>query len=220
MSHRFLNDLEQLKRNLLSMGAVAEGMLQKVSVAIMDRNSELLLEVREDENEINQLQREIDNEVVRLIVVFTPVAGDLRFLMMATRISYELERIGDQALNVCDHFDKLMRGTSPKPYEHLPKMVTIVQEMLHQSLDAFIERSEEKAIAVMKRDDEVDDLNDRIFSAHLADMSHDARHASTALGLILVARSFERVADLAVDIAEDVIYLLRGKDVRHVKTMW
>lgn len=220
MSQRFHHDLEQLKRRLLAMGALAEGMLQKVSAAVIDRDVDLIQEVREDEKEVDALQREIDSEVVRLIGVYTPVAADLRFLLMATRINSELERIGDQAENVCDHFEKLIQGTAPKAFVHLPRMVTIAQEMLHEALDAFIERSEEKAVAVMKRDDEVDDLNEEIRQTHLADMAKDPTVVSAALGQIFIARAFERVADLAVDIAEDVVYLIRGEDVRHVKTSW
>jgi phosphate transport system protein len=220
MPHRFHNDLEQLKRRLLSMGALAEGMLQKASAAVVGRDTDLVKEVREDEKEMNALQREIDNEVIRLIGVYTPVAADLRFLLMATRINGELERIGDQAENVCDHFEKLIVGASPKPFARLPRMATIAQEMLHEAIDAFLEQSEEKAVAVMKRDDEVDDLNDEIRKTHLEDMARDPSVVSTALGLIFIARSFERVADLAVDISEDVVYLVRGEDVRHVKTSW
>ena len=173
MPQRLQNDLEQLKRRLLSMGALAEGMLQKASSAALERDADLIREVRDDEKEMNALQREIDSEVVRLIGKYTPVAADLRFLLMATRINSELERIGDQAVNVCDYYDELLESHPAKPFEQLPRMVTIAQEMFHEALDAFIERSEEKAVAVMKRDDQVDDLDDEIRQKNLEDMAKD-----------------------------------------------
>jgi phosphate transport system protein len=195
-------------------------MLQKVSEAVLKRNSDLMQEVLNDEKEVDALEREIDSEVIRLISVYTPVAEDLRFLLMASRINSELERIGDQAENVCDYFKELLQGNPEKPFVHLPRMVTIAQEMLREALDAFIERSEEKAAAVMIRDDEIDALNDEIRDKQLEDMAKDPTIVRTALGMILIARAFERVADLAVDISIGVVYLVRGEDVRHVKKAW
>ena len=220
MSQRFNHDREQLMRRLLSMGAIAEGMLQKVSEAVLKRNADLMQEVLKDEKEVDALEREIDSEVIRLISVYTPVAEDLRFLLMASRINNELERIGDQAENVCDYFKELLQASPEKPFVHLPRMATIAQEMLHKALDAFIERSEEKAAAVMRRDDEIDALNDEVREKQLEDMAQDPTIVRTALGMILIARAFERVADLAVDISIGVVYLLRGEDIRHVKKAW
>ncbi|MCU0664561.1 MAG: phosphate signaling complex protein PhoU [Myxococcota bacterium] len=219
MSRRFNEDLSKLKREVLAMGALAEGMIRKTMSALVDRNPALIQEVLADEVRMDAFQRAIDTETVRLIGIFTPVAGDLRVLLMITRINAELERCADQAVSICYGYEnlKLLEGEPLKPLVDLPRMASIAEQMFHDSMEAFVHNSAEEAMAVIKQDDDVDKLNDQIFRELLTYMLSDPRNISRALGLILTARAFERIADHAVNIAEDVVYIVRGEDIRHVK---
>jgi len=219
MPKRFDDDLNKLKRDVLAMGAVAEGMIRKAMAALVDRDPALIKDVLADEDRLDEFQRAIDNETVRLIGVYTPVAGDLRILLMITRINAELERIGDQAVTICYGYESLKLIEEPplKPLVDLPRMAGIAEGMLHRALEAFLNSSEGDAEVVIGTDDQVDRLNDQIFRELLTYMLGDPRNISRSLGLILTARAFERVADHAVNIAEDVVYIVRGEDIRHVK---
>jgi phosphate transport system protein len=216
---RFDEDLGKLKENVLVMGALAEGMIRKTVVALIDRNVELIREVMEDEKRMDVFQREIDTETMRLIGIYTPVAGDLRVLLMVTRINAELERIGDQTVNICHSYENLRLLEEPplKPLVDLPRMAAIAQEMLHRVLGAFVAGSAEESMAVIRTDDEVDRLNDHVFRELLTYMVKDSQNTERALGLMFTSRGFERIADHAVNIAEDVVYIVRGEDIRHVK---
>lgn len=219
MPKRFDEDLGRLKEGVLAMGALAEGMIRKTVVALIDRNAGLIREVLEDEKRMDVFQRDIDTETVRLIGMYTPVAGDLRVLLMVTRINAELERIGDQTVTICHSYENLRLLEEPplKPLVDLPRMAAIAQEMLHRVLGAFVAGSADGSMAVIRTDDEVDRLNDQVFRELLTYMVKDSRNTQRALGLIFTARGFERIADHAVNIAEDVVYIVRGEDIRHVK---
>jgi phosphate transport system protein len=219
MPKRFDEDLAALEQEVLSMGALTEGMIRKTIAALVVRDPSLIRDVLADEERMDVFQREIDNETVRLIGVYTPVAGDLRTLLMITRINAELERCADLAVSACYSYQnlKLIEEAPLKPLVDLPRMAALTEQMLRRSLDAFVGGSAEEALAVIAADDEVDQLNDQIFRELLTYMLGDPRNISRALGLILTARAFERIADHVVNIAEDVIYAVRGEDVRHVK---
>jgi len=219
MPKRFDEDLYKLKQDVLAMGAVAEGMIRKTMGVLMDRNVRLIAEVMADEDKMDAYQRSIDNETVRLIGVYTPVARDLRFLLMITRINAELERCADHAVSICHGYQslKLLEEPPLKPLVDLPRMAVIAEQMLHRSLEAFLKGSEGDAEVVIQTDDQVDRLNDQIFRELVTYMLGDPRSISRALGLILTARAFERIADHAVNIAEDVVYIVRGEDIRHIK---
>jgi phosphate transport system protein len=219
MPKRFDEDLARLKQDVLAMGALAEGMIRKTMGALVDRNVAVIKEVLADEDKVDAFQRSIDNETVRLIGVYTPVAGDLRVLFMITRINAELERCADHAVSICHSYEKLKLLEEPplKPLVDLPRMAATAERMLHQGLEAFLSASADQAMAVIRSDDQVDELNDQIFRELLTYMLGDPRNISRALGLILTARAFDRVADHAVNIAEDVVYIVRGEDIRHVK---
>jgi phosphate transport system protein len=219
VSRRFDKDLAALKQNLLFMGALAEGMIRKTMNALVDRNPSLIEDVLKDETRMDDFQRSIDNETVRLIGVYTPVAGDLRILLMITRINAELERCADLAVSICYGYEnlKLLEESPLKPLVDLPRMAMLTEQMLHRSLKAFMSGSADEALSVIKTDDEVDQLDDQIFRELLTYMLGDPRNISRALGLILTARAFERIADHVVNIAEDIVYIVRGEDIRHVK---
>lgn len=218
MPNRFDEDSSALKARLLEMGRLASGMIRSTIAALMRRDRSLVREVLEVESRMDAFQREVDNEVLRLIAVYTPVARNLRELLMATRINGELERIGDQAATICYTYQNLHLLDEPpvKPLEDLPRMAVLAEQMLHEALHAFVAGSAEESVAVIQADNEVDRLNDLIFQELLAFMTTDVRQSRRALGLILAARGFERVADHAVNIAEDVVFIVRGEDIRHV----
>jgi len=220
MPKRFDEDLYKLKQDVLAMGTVAEGMIRKAMGVLVDRNPALIAQVLANEDKMDAFQRSIDNETVRLIGVFTPVARDLRFLLMITRINAELERIGDHAVAICQSYEnlKLLEEPPLKPLVDLPRMAGIAEQMLHRALEAFLKGSEGDAEVVIQTDDQVDRLNDQIFRELVTYMLGDPRTINRVLGLILTARAFERVADHAVNIAEDVVYIVRGEDIRHVKS--
>jgi phosphate transport system protein len=215
MPKQFDDDLAELKKKLLTMGGNAESMIHKMITTLVDRNVDLLDEIRAIESEMDGFQTEIDDETVRLISVYTPVAGDLRLLLMVTRINAELERIGDQTFNILKVFEDLLEEEPLKPLVDLPRMANITQDMLRRALNAFVEKSDETAMSVIESDDEVDKLNNQIFRELVTYMLSDPKNINRALGLILTARAFERIGDHAVNIAEDVIYVVRGEDIRH-----
>ena len=215
MPKQFDRDLAELKKKLLVMGGNAEQMVHKAITALIERNESLLEDVRELERGMDRAQTEIDEDTVRLIGVYTPVAGDLRLLLMITRINAELERIGDQAFNVLKVFETLLREEPLKPLVDLPRMANTARNMLRQALDCFAEGSDEGAVSVIAMDDEVDKLNDQIFRELVTYMLSDPGSINRALGLLLTARAYERIGDHAVNIAEDVIYVVRGEDIRH-----
>lgn len=219
MPKRFDEDLAKLKGDVLAMGALAEGMIRKTMAALVERRPELIQEVLQDEKRVDRFQLDIDNETVRLISVFTPVARDLRVLLMITRINAEIERIADHAVNSCYSFQnlKLLEEPPLKPLVDLPRMAAISEGMLHRALEAFMGGSADQAMAVIRDDDQIDGLNDQIFRELLTYMLSDPHSINRALGLLLAARSFERIADHAVNVAEDVVYIVRGEDIRHVK---
>jgi phosphate transport system protein len=215
MPLQFDTDLTKLKEDLLRMGALAERMIHDVTVTAVDGNAELLKQVYEREEEMDRLQTEIDEETIRMIGVYTPVAGDLRLLMMITRINAELERIGDRVVNV-GHIVESLMDKPPKTLVDLPRIAQASESMVRGALNAFVNGSESEAMAVIAADDEIDKLSDQMFRVILTHMLDDPHTMGRMLGLMLMAQAFERLADHAVNIAEDVVYMVKGKDIRHL----
>jgi phosphate transport system protein len=215
MARRFETELRQLKERLVRMGSLAEKMVARAIESLTGRSAEPMEEVFETEEEVNELQLEIDERVIELIALRQPVASDLRLLVMATKISGELERIGDQAVNICQNTRVLLELPPAKPPMEIPVMALTVQEMVRHSLDAFVRGEIPPARRALDTDDTVDDYKDAIFRELLASLKADPAGAQRSLALILIARNLERVADHATNIAEEVIYLVQGRDVRH-----
>jgi phosphate transport system protein len=211
----FDEELESLKEKLLLMASLAELMIYQAIKSLIQRDSSLISEVNSQEEKINHLHIEIDEMCLRLLALRQPVAVDLRFITSAMKINSELERIGDQAVNISQCSSFLIKQPQVKPLIDIPRMAEIVQKMVKDSLDAFISRDVNLARSVLSRDDEVDGLKDQIFRELLTFMMSDQSTIPRALELILVSRHLERVADHATNIAEDVIYLVQGKDIRH-----
>jgi len=215
MPKKFDQELAALKKDLLEMGSAAEAMIRDAMRALVERDEKLIPTVLAHEEKLDTFQVSIDDHVVRLIVTHAPVAQDLRFLLMAARLNSELERIGDQAVEICHNVQMLIEVPPLKPLVDLPKMAVLAEGMVHGGLDAFSNGTPEKALATIRDDDQVDVLNDQIFRELLTYMMSDARNIPRALALLLTARSLERIADHAVNMCEEVVYLIKGQDIRH-----
>jgi phosphate transport system protein len=215
MKRKFDEQLLALKNKVVAMGDTAQVMVRDAMKALVERNEKYIHAVVMNEDKLDHFQVEIDNEAIRLMAIQSPVAYDLRLLLMVARINTELERVGDLGVNMCENVKMLLSDPPLKPLIDLPKMAEIAASMLHQSLQAFLESSSEKALLVIQRDDEVDALNDQLFRELLTYMLSDPKNITRALSLILLARSLERIADHATNIAEEVVYLVKGEDIRH-----
>jgi len=215
MERHFEHDLGQLKERLLWMGGLAERAVHQAVHAVLEGDASLAQRVLDEENAINELQIEIDDRVVQLLALHQLMATDLRFALAVSRINSDLERIGDQAVNIAQSAQRILRHPRVKPYVDLPRMSELAEEMVRDSLNAVVRGDVKLARSVLTRDDTVDSLRDQIFRELLSYMMGDSSVVFPAFDLVLVAKNLERVADLATNIAEDVIYMVVGRDVRH-----
>jgi len=214
--HRHFEDqLQELKGRLVTMGTDAESMIERAVKSLLERDANRLPDVFKTEAEVNQLHIEIDERVINLIALHHPVAADLRLVVMCTKIGGELERIGDQAVNICQNTTELLRYPPLKPLIDIPLMAEIARRMLREALDAFVRQDASLAQKVLNTDDEVDAFKNQIFRELLTYMMADPGTIPRALALILISRNLERVGDHATNIAEEVIYAAQGRDVRH-----
>ncbi len=211
----FVVELEELNEAILAMGAMVESSIHCSVQALVERDERLARRVIEDEFRINQMELDIDSRVTRLLALNQPVASDLRLLIMALKINTDLERMGDLASNIAERAISLISVPPVKPLVDTPRMAALVEDMLHRSLDAFVTRDADLAAKVLPADDEVDDLRDGIYTELVAAMQNDPEVVKPAINLMFIARNLERIADHATNIAEDVIFLVRGVDVRH-----
>jgi phosphate transport system protein len=215
MERHFERDLEELKERLLWMGSLAERSVHQAVHAVLEADEKLALAVLTEENVINELQIEIDDRVVQLLALQQLMAADLRFVLAIARINNDLERIGDQAVNIAQSAQRILRHPRVKPYVDLPRMGELAEKMMRDSLDSLVRRDVELARSVLARDDQVDQLRDQLFRELLTYMMGDSSVVFPAFELILVAKNLERIADHATNVAEDVIYMVAGSDVRH-----
>jgi phosphate transport system protein len=218
MERHFEIDLSELKERLLWMGSLAERAVHQAAHAVLDGEESLAKEVLDGENAINELQIEIDDRVVQLLALHQLMAVDLRLVLAVSRINNDLERIGDQAVNMALAAQRIMRHPRVKPYVDLPRMSELAEGMVRDSLNAVVQRDVELARSVMARDDQVDNLRDQIFRELLSYMMGDSSVVFQSFELILVAKNLERIGDHATNIAEDVIYMVGGHDVRHASS--
>jgi phosphate transport system protein len=212
MERHFDKSLDHLNRKIIEMGTVAETMIGRAVQALAERRMDMTDEVFALESRINHMQIELDEEALRLLATQQPVAADLRFLVAAMKINGELERIGDQAVNVCESTRILLQQPPLKP---LPMMTETAQKMVRESLNAFVTRDTALAKTVIGEDDRVDNFKDQIFRELLTYMMSEPSTIPRAMSLVLISRNLERIGDQATNIAEEVIYMVEGKDVRH-----
>ncbi len=215
MERHFDEELKQLKERLLTMASHCEKMIHLSVKALEKRDLEPANEVFALEREVNQLHLEMDDRAMKLFALQSPVAGDLRAIMAAMKINAELERIGDQAVNVSQNTFQLLKQPQLKPLIDIPMMAEITESMLRDALDAFVRHDTELARQVCLRDDKVDALKDQIFRELLTYMITDSSTIKRCIDLILISRNFERIGDHATNIAEDVIFMVKGQDIRH-----
>ena len=209
------NRLFDLRENLLLMGGRAEEMIRHAVNSLIRRDSDLAKRVIGDDDEIDELEKKLDEEITDILVRQQPMATDMRFLVSAMKMTSDLERIGDSSVNIAK-FARVINDSPPvKPYVDLPKMAEIVREMVHTSLDAFIQRDTDLAREIIRRDKEVDALHDSILEELEGLMEQDSSITRPGLSLVFVVRNLERIADHATNICEDIIYFVEGEDVRH-----
>jgi len=211
----FTIELEELNQKLLEMAGLVESAIHRSVRALIDQDRELAEQVIRDEAQINRMEMAIDGLATRLLALRQPVARDLRFLTAALKINTDLERIGDLAMHIAERSLSLMHHPLVKPMIDIPKMASAVQSMLLKCLDAFVKGDSDLARSVLLADDEVDALRDAVYAELLATMQRDPTLVPAAVDLIFVARNLERIGDHATNIAEDVVFLVKGIDVRH-----
>ncbi len=215
MQRHFDEELVQLKDKLFKMGLLVEEAIRRSIESLVKRDSKLAEEIIEQDQKINILEIEIDEFSHELIALRQPTAVDLRFITMVLKINGNLERIGDQAVNIAEKAISLNREVPLKSYLSIPKMAEIAIAMVKESLDAFIARDAKKAKEICERDDELDTLNDQTYNSLQEAMKKHEIEIPQAVSLIMVAHNLERIGDLGTNIAEDVIYLAKGIDIRH-----
>jgi phosphate transport system protein len=213
--HHFETELQALKNRLLNMGALVEERVHMAVQALMERNMEAAETIAQGDAAVNELQIELDDRCLKLLALQQPMASDLRLITSAMKINADLERIGDQAVNIAENALKMLTAPPLKPLIDLPRMAELAERMTRDSLDSFVRRDPALAREVLGRDDEVDGLKDTIFRVLLTYMMADPGTIERALSLILISRNLERIADHATNIAEDVIFLVEARDVRH-----
>lgn len=212
---KFEQELATLKQRIIEMGALAESMVAAASNALINAERVAIEQVRTSEPRLDRFQVEIDREAIRLVTVYAPVAKDLRFLLMMLRITSELERIGDQAVDNCKYVEILPSHPPLTPLRELSEMSVKTLRMVHGALRAFEHEDIDKAQAVIGLDDQVDAMNAETFRHLLEQRATDPDLVTRGIGLILAAQSLERIADHATNICEEVFYLVEGEDIRH-----
>jgi phosphate transport system protein len=215
MKRHFDDELKRLKEKLFRMGLQVEETVDKAVQALFERDTKKAEEVIKGDQEINVSEIEIDELGHELIALYQPTAVDLRFITMVLKINNDLERMGDQAVNIAEKAIEIMKEPPMKPYEDLPKAAEAARGMVRESLKAFMDRDPAKAKEILEKDDVIDEINDRIYNEVQDLMRQKPETVRQGVALIMVSHNLERVADLATNIAEDVIYVSRGIDVRH-----
>lgn len=215
MERHFDEELKELKQKLLHMGDTAQSMIGLAIQAMVERKNSYAKEVFDLEDHVNRLEVEIEDEVLKLMALRQPAAKDLRLLSAVLKINNDLERVADHAVNIAEISEFLLKEPQLKPLIDIPKMAALAQKMIKDSLDAFVNHDTASAKNVCEHDDQVDKLNDQIFRELLTYMMQDGKSINRAVDLILVSRNIERIADHATNIAEDVIFIEEGKNIKH-----
>ena len=211
----FQDELEQLKTRLLEMGGIAEEQVRTAVRGLVDRDHGLIDQVLVGDDPLNSLHIEIDNRCFTLLALYQPMAADLRTIVAAVKINTDLERVGDLAVNIAEAARRYASHPPVKKLIDIPRMATIAQTMLRDALDAFVRRDTDLAQQVLNEDDRLDSLKTQIFRELLTYMLQDPSTIEPALDLILISRHLERIGDHATNVAEDVIFIVSARDVRH-----
>ncbi len=213
----FDDELKILRERILKLGCMVENAIRDSVKALVERDSELAKEVIKRDHLVNALDVGIDEECVRLIALRQPMARDLRLITTAMKITTDLERMGDLAVNIAERAIELNDEPQLKPFVNIPKMAEITQTMVRDALDSFVTGCSRLPYEVIKRDDEVDDLTVRNFEELLSFMIQDPKIIPLAVKRTYIAKYLERIADHATNIAEMIIYMCKGKMIRHTE---
>ena len=211
----FEAELRELKEKILKMGGMVEEMIDRAQKSLFERNSNLAREILICDSEVNRIEVAIDNHCLELLARRQPAASDLRFITIGLRISKDLERMGDLAVDIGEQVIELNKELQLKPFEDLPQIASKTKKMVKSALDAFVNRDPDLAERVCEADDEVDALKRKVFDDVVLIMQKNPSAVLRGVRLILVSRHFERIADHATNIAEEVIFMVKGKDIRH-----
>ena len=215
MSKHFHKELDSIKKRILYLGTVVEESVNKSIQALADRNPDLARQVIEDDTKVDDMEVEIEEECLKILALHQPVAIDLRFLVTVIKINNNLERVGDYAVNIAERAEYLARHDPIQVELDFERMTRKTQDMLRKSLDAFVQMDLKLAHEVDASDDEVDDMNRKMYEKVQRAMSQRPENIKGLIHLLPVSRHLERIADLATNIAEDVVYMVTGEIVRH-----
>jgi phosphate transport system protein len=215
ISKQYEKELNDLRNRILSMSCDLMEMITQTMRSLVERNSDLATQMIEYDRHIDRQEVEIDDLALKIIALRQPAAGDLRFITLALKISTDLERIGDMCVNIAERTIELNQEPQLKPYIDLPKMAEATVDMIRDSLEAFLHEDAKVAEDVLRRDDFVDQLNEQVFRELLTFMMEDTKNIGRATRLMFISKYLERMADHATNIAEMVIFLVKGRDVRH-----
>ena len=213
----FEDELSDLKVQILKMGSLVEEAIDRSIKSLVGRDSDLARQVIENDTRINAFDVSVDEECIRLIALRQPTAGDLRFITTAMKITTDLERMGDYAVDICERALELNEEPQLKPYIDIPRMAEIAEGMVRDALQAFLEKNTSLAYEVIKRDDEVDQLTVQIFNELLLFMIKDSSTITRAIKISYISKYLERIADHATNLAEMVVYMNEGKMIRHTR---
>ncbi len=211
----FDQQLDELRKRLLEMSGLVESAIYRSILSLTEKDEEQAAQALQNETRINQMEIEIDDLATGLLALEQPVASDLRFITAAIKINNDLERMGDHAVNIAERALNLIHEPLVRPLIDIPQMANLVESMVQKALDAFVQRNSEHAREVLIADDAVDQMRDTIYRELIAHMEQNPSTIRQCLDLMFVARNLERIADHATNIAEDVVFLVEGVDVRH-----
>jgi phosphate transport system protein len=214
---QYEEELRGLRTDLLKMGGLVERQIVDAVNSLVSRDSDKAREVIARDAEVNRMDIEIDAMCIRILALRAPAASDLRFITTGLKINYDLERIGDMAVNICERALELNEEPILKPYIDIPRMASIAESMVKDSLDAFVRGDCDLAQQVIERDDEVDQLNHQIFRELLSYMAEDPRKIGNGTRILFVSKYLERIADHATNIGEIVVFMVKGKTIRHTE---
>jgi len=215
VERKFEREIEELKQQLLLMGGRAEAIVLKAVESLRHRDQDQAREVFDDDHVLDRMEIDIEERCIRLLALQQPMARDLRTIMAALKISNDLERVGDHAVNIAGGTVRLAEQPMLKPLVDIPRMANLAVGMLHDALDAYVQNDGDRARLLVRRDDEVDLLNRQVFRELVTFMIEDHATITRAMELILVARNLERVADLATNVAEEVVFIAEARIIKH-----
>lgn len=219
MRRFFDSELKKFQSHLIRMGEIAIQQVRDSIQSLVESDAEIARKVIAGDDELDQLEIMIDEEAIRYMNMRAPIAGDLRLVIMGMKASQDLERVGDEAVGIAKRAKRLSLETPFKPYIDVPRMAEMAVEMLRDALDCFLNGDAEKAMGIIQRDKEVDALNKQLYRELTRSMIEEPPTISRAIEIMFISKSLERIADHATNIAEEMIYLAKGKDVRHVQAL-